>query len=62
MCQVSKISDFNANAKQGHDLDDVRSIASFRGLSKQHVQDAIDAVGPDATCKASPYHLKRTAR
>lgn len=57
MCNVPTMSDFNANARKGHNLDDVRAIASYRGLTAQQIQDAIDAVGPDATLVAEHLHI-----
>jgi hypothetical protein len=49
MFKVRTVSDFNANAKQEHDL-------AYGGFAVQHVQDTIDTVGSQAALVAD--HLR----
>ena len=54
-------SDFDANNKKWNDLDDLRSIASYRGFTASQIQVAIDAVGPNATSVAKHLHIDLAA-
>jgi hypothetical protein len=58
MCNLPNLSDFENNAKQWDNLDDLRSIACYRGFTAEQVQHAIDAVGPHAPLVAEFLHIK----